>query len=124
MEDIRKKHIAIIGVYDRTEKFGFKIFRDLIKAGFNITGVNPRGIEVLDRKTYKGIKDINASIDMIITIVPPGVTEKVVQDAIELGIKQIWMQPGSESPAAIKKAEDAGINVRHNACFMVENGIW
>jgi len=124
MEDMRKKHIAIIGVSDRTEKFGFKIFRDLIKAGFNITGVNPRGIEVLDRKTYKGIKDINASIDMIITIVPPGVTEKVVQDAIELGIKQIWMQPGSESPAAIKKTEDAGINVRHNACFMVENGIW
>ena len=124
MDNARKKHIAIIGVSERTEKFGFKIFRDLIKAGFNITGVNPRGMEVLGRKIYKNIKDINTPIDMIITIVPPEVTEKVVQDAIELGIKQIWMQPGSESPAAIKKAESSGITVRHDACFMVEHGIW
>ena len=124
MDNARKKHIAIIGVSERTEKFGFKIFRDLIKAGFNITGVNPRGMEVLGRKIYKNIKDINTPIDMIITIVPPEVTEKVVQDAIELGIKQIWMQPGSESPAAINKAESSGIIVRHDACFMVEHGIW
>jgi len=63
-------------------------------------------------------------IDLVITVVPARVTERVVDECKELGIKEIWMQPGSESNAAIDKAKEYGISVVSNACFMVEEGIW
>ncbi len=44
-------------------------------------------------------------------ITPPSVTQKVVQEALDLGIMNIWLQPGSEDPAAVKKAEEAGANI-------------
>ena len=62
--------------------------------------------------------------DIVITVVPSGVTEKVVEDANELGVKEIWMQPGSESQNAIMKAKEYGIKVTHNACIMINAKIW
>jgi predicted CoA-binding protein len=50
-------------------------------------------------------------IDGVSIITPPAVTEKIVAQAVSLGIKHIWMQPGAESPAAVALAKDAGANV-------------
>ena len=120
----KDKKIAVIGVSNRPEKYGFKIFRDLLKDGYDIAGVNPTAPEVLGKETYKSLKDIKGALDLVITVVPHQVTERVVDECSQLGIKEIWMQPGSESDDAIKKAKDLGINVTHNSCFMVVNGIW
>lgn len=119
-----QKNIALIGVSSREEKFGFKIFRDLLKEGFKVKGVSPRAGEVLGNKIYRDITELEVVPDLVITVVPPEVTEKVVDSSIKLGVKEIWMQPGSESNNAIIKATDAGIKVVHHACFMVEMGIW
>lgn len=124
MKKIQEKSIVVVGVSDREEKFGFKIFRDLLKAGFNVLGINPRGLEVLGRKTYRSLKEIETLPDLVITVVPATVTKKIVEDCISLGIKEVWMQPGSESESAIKNAKEHGISVNHNACFMVDQGIW
>jgi len=124
MKNIQEKDIAVVGVSDREEKFGYKIFRDLIKHGFNVKGINPRNGEILGRKIYKTLRDIESVPDLVITVVPPEVTERIVQECKEMGVKEIWMQPGSESENAIKKAEECGIVVIHNACFMVEHRIW
>ena len=50
-------------------------------------------------------------IDAVSIITPPAVTEKIVAQALALGIKNIWLQPGAESAAAIAAAEAAGANV-------------
>lgn len=124
MKDIHLKRIAIIGVSDNPEKFGFKIFRNLIKSGFNVYGINPKDGEVFGRKIYRNLKELPETPNLVITVVPSSVTEKIVDDCRELGIKEIWMQPGSESENAIKKAKSYEINTTHKACFMVEQGIW
>ncbi|MBI4335493.1 MAG: CoA-binding protein [Candidatus Omnitrophica bacterium] len=124
MKDIRKKKIVVVGVSDKEEKYGFKIFKSLIEAGFNISGVNPKNGEILGRKIHRTLEEIQPVPDLVITVVPPSVTEKIVQDCKEIGIKEIWMQPGSESEAAVKKAGEYGITVTYNACFMVQHGIW
>ena len=123
-KNIKEKRIVVAGVSDREEKYGFKIFRDLIKEGFDVTGINPRGQDVLGRKIYKTLKEVKGPVDLVITVVPASVTERIVEDCKELGIKEVWMQPGSESNQAIEKAKSYGIYVTHNACFMVEMGIW
>ncbi|MFA5008266.1 MAG: CoA-binding protein [Candidatus Omnitrophota bacterium] len=124
MTDIKKKTIVVVGVSHKENKFGFKIFRDLLKNGFNVLGVNPTDGEIAGSKIHRNLKEINTTIDLVITVVPASVTERIVDECRQLGIKEIWMQPGSESNAAIEKAEKNGISVVHNACFMVEKGIW
>jgi predicted CoA-binding protein len=124
MKDIRDKEIAVVGVSEREEKFGFLIFRDLMKNGYNVQGINPRDGEVLGRKIYRNLRELEKIPDLVITVVPPSVTERIVEECKELGIKEIWMQPGSESKNAIEKARAYGIMITYNACFMVHSGIW
>ncbi len=124
MDDYKRKEIVVIGVSNREDKYGFKIFRDLIKNGFDVEGVNPTNGEILGKKIFRSLKDIKDKPDLVITVVPAQVTEKIVEECNQLGIKQIWMQPGSESQTAIAKAKSYGIDVTSNACFMVEAGIW
>jgi predicted CoA-binding protein len=57
-------------------------------------------------------------------VVPPNVTEKVVQEAHRLGLNRVWMQPGAESETAIKWAEARGMEVVHDACAMVNKRRW
>jgi hypothetical protein len=58
--------------------------------------------------------------DVVDVVVPPRVTEAVVKDCNRLGIKRVWMQPGSESEMAIKFCKDNNISVIFGKCIMVE----
>ena len=124
MSDLKQKYIAVVGVSHRPEKFGFKIFKDMLEAGYNVKGISVRGGEVLGRKISKSLKELDSVPDLVITVTPPKITERVVEECRELNVKEIWMQPGSESPAAIEKAKKYGINITSNACIMVQKGIW
>ncbi len=117
------KLIAVVGVSDDPDKYGHKIFRDMRKAGYPAEGVNPKGGIVLGRRIYKTLAEMEPKPDLVITVVPPAVTETIVEECHNLGIKTIWLQPGSESPKALAKAAEYGINTI-SACFMVKQGIW
>jgi predicted CoA-binding protein len=122
--DFIEMEIAVIGVSENEEKYGHKIFRDLLNAGYKVVGVNPKGGMVLEKEIYRSIEEIPHKIDLLILVVPPAVTEEIVEISKKLGIKSIWMQPGSESEVAIKKAKEYGIHITFNKCFMKENGLW
>ena len=124
MKPIKEKKIAVIGVSHKEEKYGFKIFRDLLKQGFQVEGVNPTNGEVLGKKIRRSLKEITPAPDLVITVVPSKITERVVEECRDMGIKEIWMQPGSESDEAIRNAKAHGISVTHNACFMIKEGGW
>ena len=115
--------IAVIGVSDDASKYGNRIFRELLNSGYLVSGVNPKGGFILGRHIYKNLEDLEPRPDLVITVVPPAVTEKIVEQCNKLGIKNIWMQPGSESPKAEKKALEYGIRAV-TACFMVKEGLW
>ncbi len=126
MPDFKDKSrvVAVVGVSEDPGKYGFKIFRDLLGAGVNAIGINPKGSVILGQKVYKSLRDLVEIPDLVITVVPPRVTEKIVEDCHRLGIRQMWMQPGSESDTAIEKAEKYNISATHHACIMTQNGIW
>lgn len=115
--------IAVVGVSDDASKYGHKIFRDLLKAGYPVKGVNPKGGFVLGNNLYRSLAEIEQRPDLVITVVPPAATEQVLEDCNKLGIKTLWLQPGSESPAALEKARAYGIKTTA-ACFMVTKGVW
>ena len=115
--------IAVVGVSEDAGKYGYKIFRDLLNSGYPVKGVNPKGGFILGRNIYKSLEEIETKPDLVITVVPPDITEKVVEQCNKLGIKNLWMQPGSDSAKAVKKAKEYDINAI-TACFMVKEGIW
>jgi len=124
MNPEKGKRIAVVGVSNNPDKWGYRIFRDLLNAGYPVEGINPSNGEILGKIIYRNLKMVSPVPEMVITVVPHPVTERVVEECNQLGIKEIWMQPGSESALAIEKAQSYGIKTTANACFMVKKGIW
>jgi predicted CoA-binding protein len=124
MKDLKDKHIAVVGVSTKTTKFGYRIFHDMRAAGYRVDGVNPAGGTVDDIPIFRKLADIPERPDVVITVVPPSVTERIVEECRQLGIPELWMQPGSESETAIRAAKEYGLTVTHNACIMVSSAIW
>jgi predicted CoA-binding protein len=120
----KDKIIAVVGVSENTKKFGYRILKDLLKSGFNVLAVGIKDGSVDGEKIYKTLKDLPQKPDVILTVVPPVVTEKITETAIASGIKEIWMQPGSQSKTATQKAREKGVTVINDKCFMEANGIW
>jgi predicted CoA-binding protein len=82
--------------------------------------INPTAGEVEGLTAYPDLASAPSNFDGVSIITPPKVTERVVNDALRLGIRNIWMQPGAESDSAIQAAEAAGANViAHGPCILV-----
>jgi len=114
------KVIAVVGASRHKEKWGFRVFVSLLKRFPNakVYPINPKASEIAGHKAYPSLSALPEKPDLVVTVVPPKITEKVVDEAIKLGVKKIWMQPGSESDVAIRKAQEAGILVIHHACIV------
>jgi len=121
--NFKNKKIAIIGVSEKPEKYGHRIFKDLLKQNYDVEGINQKGGILFGKKIYRSISELPQKPEIVITVVPPEITEKIVEECKENNINFIWMQPGSESEKAIIKAREYGIKTI-TACFMVQEKIW
>ncbi len=115
---------AVVGASTNASKYGHKIFRDLRNAGYTVYGVNPGGGEIDGQSLYPDLASLPEKPDVVDLVVPPNVAEQVVQQCAELGLTRVWMQPGSESAAAIQFCHDQGIRVVHDACAMIRKRTW
>ena len=86
---MKDKIIAVVGVNDNPEKFGYKIFFDLRDEQYQVFAVGVRGGEVNGAKIYKTLAELPQKPDLVITVVPPIGTDKIVNDCINLQIKEI-----------------------------------
>jgi predicted CoA-binding protein len=105
------KRFAVVGASQDRSKYGNKVLRVYQQDKRDVVPVNPKADEVEGLQSYADLAAIPGQIDGVSIVTPPAVTEQVVHAAIARGIKNIWMQPGAESPAAIKSAEESGANV-------------
>ena len=113
------KDIAIVGVSRKSSKFGNVIYKELKKKGMTLYGVNPSMDTIDGDKCYKNLHELEGKIDGIINVVSPTKTLDVVKEANEIGVKNIWMQQGSESDEAIKFCQENGINEIHKECILM-----
>ena len=120
-EFLDKKNVfAVVGASREPKKYGHQVYRDLRNAGYKVYAVNPNADEVLGDKCYPSLDALPAKPDVVDVVVPPKITEQIVEACKKLGITKVWMQPGSESELAIKFCEENGIDVVHGVCVMVE----
>lgn len=113
---------AVIGVSQNKQKWGYKVYKKLLNNGFTVFPVNPNYKDIDGKAVYPDLASLPQVPDVVSTVVPPAITERIVKQAKQLGIKRVWMQPGSESEKAIQFCEEHNIEVIHNACI-VQDGL-
>jgi predicted CoA-binding protein len=105
------RRFAVVGASRDREKYGNKVLRAYLQNGLDAVPINPGGGEIEGLASFPDLASVDGTVDGVSIITPPKVTEKVVEQAVALGIKHIWMQPGAESARAVEIAEQAGANV-------------
>ena len=118
---LRKQNVfAVIGVSSNPAKYGHQIYKDLKEAGYVVYAVNPNIDTVSGDRCYHSLSELPEKPDVVDVVVPPEVTEKIVVECRDLGLKKVWMQPGSESEHAISFCVQNDIKVVHDVCVMVK----
>lgn len=114
---------AVAGASNDRNKFGNKVLRCYLQNNKKVYPINPNEEQIEQLDCVKQISFLPDEVQSLSIITPPPITEKIVEQAIAKGIKNIWMQPGAESTKAILNCQQNGINVIANGpCILVELG--
>jgi len=117
---LKLKTWAVVGATANKEKFGHKIFKVMLKSGLEVYPVNTGIDEILGQKCYATLKDLPVKPDAVDIVVPPRVGEQILRECAELGIQNVWLQPGADTEPVIDLAKELGLTVVDHACIMVE----
>jgi predicted CoA-binding protein len=108
---------ALVGASNNKEKYGYQVLEDMLDRNFNVIPINLHEETILRNKVYPSLSVCPVEIDVVVFVVPPKVTLKVLGEVLSLGIKQVWFQPGSESTEAISFCTNNDIRYTQ-ACIM------
>ncbi|WP_456406917.1 CoA-binding protein [Caldithrix abyssi] len=114
------RRVAVVGVSDKPYRPSYDITRYLLNRGFTVFPVNPKLEKVLDAPCYPSLKAVPGPIEIVNIFRRPEFVLPIVEEAIEVGARVIWMQLGVANEEAARLALDAGLQVVMDACIKVE----
>src|SRR5258706_5345626 len=122
LEILKKyKTIAVVGLSSNPMRPSFGVTEYMQGKGYRIIRVNPNETEVLGEKSYARLEDVPEKIEIVNVFRRAEEVLPVVESAIRIGTKVIWMQVGIENEEAAAKARAAGLVVVEDACILVEH---
>jgi predicted CoA-binding protein len=114
---------GVAGASSDRHKYGNKVLRCYLQHNKRAVPVNPRETQIEGIACVASVEQLPADVTSLSMITPPAVTEQLVPKAIAHGIRNIWMQPGAESQAAVALCHEKGINViADGSCLLVVLG--
>lgn len=124
--DIKKvlensKIIAVVGLSPKPERASNDVARYLKGHGYKIIPVNPGHDEILGEKCYASLSDIPEKVDVVDIFRRPEHIPPIVDEALKIGAKVIWLQLGIRNDEAAQKALDAGKTVIQDKCMLQEH---
>ena len=111
------KTIAVVGLSDKPDRDSYQVAAYLQQQGYRIIPVNPRAKEVLGEKAYASLRDVPEPVEVVQIFRRSEEVLPIVEDAIAVGAKVIWMQSGIVNEEAAARAEAAGLKVIMDACM-------
>lgn len=114
--------IAILGASNNRAKFGNKAVRAFLQQGYDVFPVNPKEQTIEGLTAFKSIAEIPVRPQKVSVYLPPPVLLKLLPDIAAKGCDELWLNPGTESTAALAEAERLGLNVIQ-ACSIVGVGL-
>ena len=120
----RVRTIAMVGASPNWNRPSYFVMKYLQNKGYRVIPVNPgiAGETLLGETAYASLRDIPEPVDMVDVFRAARETPAIVEDAIAIGAKVVWMQLGIKNDEAAAKAEAAGIEVVMNRCPKIEFG--
>jgi uncharacterized protein len=113
--------IAVVGLSSRRFRASYGVSRYLQQAGYRVIPVNPHETEVLGEKSYARLEDVPEAVDIVDVFRRPEHVPEIVESAIRIGAKGLWLQDGVIHEGAAKRAQDAGLLVVMDYCIMQEH---
>lgn len=115
------KTIAVVGLSNSRFRPSYGVSEYLQQAGFRIIPVNPNETQVLGEKSYARLEDVPDAVDIVDIFRRSEFVAPIVDSAIAIGAKAVWMQEGVEDEAAAAKARAAGLFVVMDRCILKEH---
>lgn len=114
----RFRRIAVVGVSDRPERPSYYVSRYLIDAGYEVACVNPRLARVHDRPCHPDLRAVPGPLEVVDVFRRSELAGAVVDEAIALGARAVWMQDGVVDEPAARRARAAGLLVVMDRCML------
>ena len=120
-EILGMKKVAVIGMSKNPSKAAHYVPRYLSENEYDITPVNPNADEILGKRCFDSVLDVDEGVDIIDIFRPSEDVLPFVKDAITKKPKVIWLQEGIHNVEAEELARDAGIKIVFNRCMLAEH---
>ena len=113
--------VAVVGLSPKEERPSFQVARYLKEHGYRIVPVNPGQKEILGETCYRSLQDIPFPVEVVDIFRNVEAIPAIVDEAIAVGAKVVWMQQGLVEPDSARKARDAGLQVVMDRCMKVDH---
>lgn len=117
------RRIAVVGISERPERDSHRVAAYLQRAGYTIIPVNPNVTRVLGERCWPSLEDAPGPIEVVDVFRRSELVEPVVDGAIRVGAKAVWMQDGVVNEAAAAKARAAGLLVVMDRCMLRDHAV-
>lgn len=118
---MRARTIAVVGLSDKPDRDSYHVAAYLQKAGYRIIPVNPALTEVLGERAYPGLREVPDPIDVLDVFRRADAVPAIVEDAIAVGARAVWLQDGIVHNEAAARARAAGLQVVQSRCMLREH---
>ena len=115
------KTIVVVGLSSNTWRASHSVSAYMQAKGYRIIPVNPNETEVLEEKAYASLADVPEPVELVNVFRRSEEAGAVVDEAIRLGAKAVWLQEGVIDQAAARRARDAGLLVVMDRCILKEH---
>ena len=116
---IQSKRIAVVGVSRSGKKFGNSIYNELKQRGYQVFIVHPEAREIGGERCYPSLAALRGEVDGVVICVSPKQTPQAIRDAVDAGIKSIWLQLGADSNEALAAARELGVTPITGKCILM-----
>jgi predicted CoA-binding protein len=114
---LAQRRLAMVGVSHEPKDFSRMLFRAFRERNFDVVPVNPGTKDIEGTTCYPRLQDLEPPVDTALLMTPPAVTDEVVKDCADAGIRRVWMY--RKSPAAVAFCEAHGMSVIAGECPMM-----
>ena len=111
---------AVVGLSNNSERAAYKVAKVLIEKGHTVIPVHPKAEKVHGQKGYTKLSEINVPIDVVDIFVNSELAGSVVDEAIAVGAKGVWLQLDVIDEVAVSRAKSAGLLAVMNRCPAIE----
>lgn len=115
------KRIAVVGLSPNEERPSNGVTKYLIRKGYDVVGVNPGHESILGLPCYLSVLDLPGEVEIVDVFRDPRAVPEIVDQAITMKAKVLWLQEGVTHPEAEEKASKAGILVISDLCILKEH---